>query len=114
MASATREVGAQQVRSKSCFHSLQNPYFGRYYRVYLNYYQPLKGATVMKKNIHPELHDVTAHCACGATFESRSTRNDITVTFCSACHPVYTGKQKFVDTAGRIEKFQSKFGKTKK
>jgi large subunit ribosomal protein L31 len=72
----------------------------------------------MKKDIHPELHEITAHCACGAAFKTRSTANDIHMTLCSHCHPFYTGDQKFVDTAGRIEKFQKKYAnagkKTKK
>ena len=65
----------------------------------------------MKKDLHPQLHDLTARCACGHTFEMQSTVDDIHVTLCSKCHPVYTGKQKFVDTAGRIQKFQQKYGK---
>jgi len=68
----------------------------------------------MKKGIHPELHEVTAQCACGNSVKTRSTVTDIHVTLCSACHPFYTGAQKFVDTAGRIEKFQKKFKKAKK
>ena len=67
----------------------------------------------MKKNIHPELHEVTARCACGNAFETRSTATDLKSTLCSACHPFYTGAQKFVDTAGRIEKFQRKYKKKK-
>lgn len=67
----------------------------------------------MKKGIHPELHDVTAHCVCGNTFQTRSTRNEIAMTLCSQCHPFYTGDQKLVDTAGQIEKFNKKFKKGK-
>lgn len=65
----------------------------------------------MKTDIHPELHPVMAHCACGNTFATRSTSSDLRVTICSHCHPYYTGAQKFVDTAGRIEKFERKFKK---
>ncbi len=68
----------------------------------------------MRKKIHPELHDVTATCTCGATFRMRSTDSAIKTTLCSQCHPFFTGKQKFVDAAGRIEKFEKKFGKAKK
>lgn len=68
----------------------------------------------MKKEIHPELFDVTATCTCGAMLQTRSTSKSIKTTLCSKCHPFYTGDQKFVDTAGRIEKFQAKFGKFKK
>jgi len=65
----------------------------------------------MKAKIHPEYTDVTVTCACGNTFITRSTLGkDIRVDICSACHPFYTGKQKFVDAAGRVEKFQRKFG----
>ncbi len=66
----------------------------------------------MKKNIHPELHEIIAHCACGAQFKTRSTKNELKVTLCSQCHPFFTGAQKFVDTAGRIEKFQKRYEKS--
>lgn len=65
----------------------------------------------MKKEIHPELFEVMASCACGNSFKTSSTKKDIHVTLCSACHPFYTGAQKFIDTAGRIEKFEKKFQK---
>lgn len=65
----------------------------------------------MKKNIHPEEHAITARCACGNALETNSTLPEIRVTICSACHPFYTGAQKFVDTAGRIEKFEKKYKK---
>ena len=65
----------------------------------------------MKTKTHPKYEDVTVTCACGNSFTTRSTRcRDIRVEICSACHPFYTGKQKFVDTAGRVEKFQRKYG----
>jgi large subunit ribosomal protein L31 len=67
----------------------------------------------MKKNLHPELHDVTAQCACGYSFVTSSTSPEIKVTICSHCHPFFTGATKFVDTAGRIEKFEKKFKKNK-
>lgn len=65
----------------------------------------------MKNSIHPEVFTLTAHCACGNEFETLSTRKQIRVTLCSACHPFFTGDQKFVDTAGRIEKFKKKYSK---
>ena len=65
----------------------------------------------MKEGIHPEYVETTVTCACGSTFKTRSTRKTITVDICSVCHPFYTGKQKFVDAAGRIERFQKKYGK---
>lgn len=65
----------------------------------------------MKKNIHPDLYEVDVVCACGNTFKTRSTSQEIHTTVCSACHPFFTGDQKFVDTAGRIEKFEKKYKK---
>ena len=65
----------------------------------------------MKKGIHPELHELTVRCACGNAFDTRSTSQELRVTICSQCQPFYTGATKFIDTAGRIEKFQKKFAK---
>lgn len=64
----------------------------------------------MKAGIHPEYVECEVSCACGHTFTTRSTRKRIHVDICSQCHPFFTGKQKFVDAAGRVEKFQRKFG----
>jgi len=63
----------------------------------------------MKEKIHPDYKDATVTCACGETFQTRSTRDKIAVSICSKCHPFYTGKEKYVDTARRIEKFQKKY-----
>lgn len=63
----------------------------------------------MKSEIHPEYNEVTAHCSCGNEFTTRSTAKQLKVDICSACHPFYTGKVKYVDTAGRVEKFQRKY-----
>ena len=63
----------------------------------------------MKTDIHPEYTLTNVHCSCGNQFFTRSTKDDLHVEICSACHPFYTGKQKFVDTAGRVERFQKKF-----
>lgn len=63
----------------------------------------------MKKDIHPEVYEVTAHCACGNEFKTTSTKKQLRVTICSKCHPFFTGAQKFVDTQGRIEKFKKKY-----
>jgi large subunit ribosomal protein L31 len=65
----------------------------------------------MKKNRHPELHEITARCACGKTFATISTKPELHVAICSNCHPLYTGEQKVLDTAGRIEKFNKRFKK---
>ena len=64
----------------------------------------------MKKGIHPDYVECTVTCGCGTTFKTRSTRPAINVEVCSSCHPFYTGKQKFVDTAGRVERFQRRYG----
>ncbi len=65
----------------------------------------------MKKGIHPEYKEVTITCACGNTIKTRSTSGkDMKVDICSACHPFFTGKQKYLDTTGRIEKFNRKYG----
>ncbi|MCE5256219.1 MAG: 50S ribosomal protein L31 [Spirochaetaceae bacterium] len=64
----------------------------------------------MKKGIHPKYELATITCACGNVIETRSTVKNIQVEICSACHPFFTGKQKLVDTAGRIERFNRKYG----
>ncbi|MCX8014063.1 MAG: 50S ribosomal protein L31 [Rectinema sp.] len=64
----------------------------------------------MKKGIHPKYELTTITCACGNVIETRSTVKNIQVEICSACHPFFTGKQKLVDTAGRIERFNKKYG----
>ncbi len=65
----------------------------------------------MKTGIHPEYQIATVHCSCGNTFETRSTKSEMRTELCSQCHPFYTGKQKMVDTGGRIERFERKYGK---
>ncbi len=64
----------------------------------------------MKPGIHPEYKKAVVHCSCGNTFETRSTRGDIHVEVCSACHPFFTGQQKIVDTEGRVERFYRRYG----
>ncbi len=68
----------------------------------------------MKAGIHPEVFETTITCACGAQFPTRSTRKKISVEICSACHPFFTGKQKLIDTAGRVERFRRKYEKVAK
>ncbi len=67
----------------------------------------------MKEGIHPKYVETTVTCGCGETFKTRSTKSKIAVEVCSKCHPFYTGKQKFVDSAGRVERFKQKFKWTK-
>jgi large subunit ribosomal protein L31 len=66
----------------------------------------------MKKGLHPELQVVTAICACGNTFVTRSTKSELRLEICSNCHPFFSGKQKLIDTAGRVERFNRRYGKT--
>lgn len=68
----------------------------------------------MKDGIHPEYFVANVTCACGNNFQTRSTRGDISVDVCSACHPFYTGKQKIVDTQGRVDRFRRKYGQLNK
>jgi len=68
----------------------------------------------VKPDIHPEYKEVTFACTCGNTIKTRSTGGDRRFDVCSACHPFYTGKQKLVDSAGRVDKYLRKYGKTKK
>ena len=63
----------------------------------------------MKPDIHPEYHDVMVVCACGNTFQTRSTKPEIRVEICSNCHPFYTGKQKLVDATGKVERFRQRY-----
>ena len=66
----------------------------------------------MKADIHPNYQRAAVQCACGNTFETRSTRADIHVEICAQCHPFFTGKQKLVDSAGRVERFKTRYQKT--
>ncbi len=66
----------------------------------------------MKADIHPEYSEINVTCSCGNSFKTRSTRaGDLTLDVCSDCHPFYTGKQKMLDSAGRVDKFRQKYGK---
>lgn len=67
----------------------------------------------MKEKIHPEYFETTVICSCGETFTTRSTKKELHVEICSKCHPFYSGKQKLVDSGGRVERFQKKYGRTK-
>jgi large subunit ribosomal protein L31 len=68
----------------------------------------------MKKKLHPTYESLTVRCACGNTIETRSTKKNVHLEICSSCHPFFTGRQKFIDTDGRIDKFKKKYTKTKK
>lgn len=68
----------------------------------------------MKKGIHPEIFDIDINCACGNSIKTRSTEKKINLDICSKCHPFFTGKQKFVDIAGRIDKFKQRYEKKNK
>ena len=64
----------------------------------------------MKSSIHPTYVETVIVCACGATYRTRSTRDNIKIGICAACHPFFTGEQKFIDTAGRVDKFRRRYG----
>ena len=64
----------------------------------------------MREGIHPEYFDVDVRCACGATWKTRSTKKELRLEICSNCHPFFTGKQKLIDTEGRVERFMKKYG----
>lgn len=64
----------------------------------------------MKQGIHPDYKKATVHCACGNTFETGSVKEELRVEICSECHPFFTGRQKFVDKGGRVDKFKKKYG----
>ena len=64
----------------------------------------------MKEGIHPNYQEVEVRCACGSTFKTRSTKPDLHLEICSACHPFFTGRQKLIDTEGRVERFTKRFG----
>lgn len=64
----------------------------------------------MKKGIHPDYKQVTVHCACGNSFTTGSVKDELRVEICSECHPFFTGRQKFVDAGGRVDKFKKKYG----
>ena len=68
----------------------------------------------MKAGIHPEYITCVVKCSCGNTFETHSTKSELHVELCSQCHPFYTGKQKLVDTGGRIDRFERRYGKRRK
>jgi large subunit ribosomal protein L31 len=67
----------------------------------------------MKTGLHPNYELATVHCSCGNTFTTRSTKNELHSELCNECHPFYTGKQKLVDTGGRVERFQRRYGERK-
>ena len=67
----------------------------------------------MKAGLHPDYNETTITCTCGAVYHTRSTRKNIKIGICAACHPFFTGEQKFIDTAGRVEKFSRRYGSVK-
>ena len=68
----------------------------------------------MKTDIHPSYNDTKVSCSCGNTFTTKSTKPELRVELCNECHPFYTGKQKLVDTGGRVERFERRYGRRKK
>ena len=94
----TSNHGSTCARAKQVLNSLS---------LYLKEQELIK----MKKDIHPEYKQSSVTCACGSIFQTYSTVGDLKVEICSACHPFFTGKQKLVDSAGRVEKFLKKYNK---
>jgi len=80
------------------------------YQVRLREYPGERGEDKMKEGLHPNYQQTTIRCACGNVIETGSTKKDIRVEVCSKCHPFYTGKQKMVDTGGRVSRFNKKYG----
>lgn len=68
-------------------------------------------AVVMKSGIHPDYVEANVRCSCGNTFTTRSTKSELRVELCNECHPFYTGKQKLVDSGGRVERFERRYGR---
>lgn len=66
----------------------------------------------MKEKIHPQYHEITVSCSCGEQFKTRSTKKELRLEICSSCHPFYTGKQKLIDTAGRVDRFNKKYARS--
>jgi len=98
-------VNNEIIKNGDCFHFLTKR--GQKRTV------PIFREAKMKKDIHPEFVECTITCACGNTFMTRSAKKEIRVEICSQCHPFFTGKQKFIDSAGRVEKFKKKYGDIK-
>jgi large subunit ribosomal protein L31 len=76
----------------------------------MGFYMRMNRGEIMKKGIHPEYHECTVTCACGATFQTGSVKKEMKVDICSKCHPFFTGKQKLVDTGGRVDRFNKRYG----
>jgi large subunit ribosomal protein L31 len=66
----------------------------------------------VKEKIHPQYHEITVSCSCGEQFKTRSTKKELRLDICSSCHPFYTGKQKLIDTAGRVDRFNKKYARS--
>jgi large subunit ribosomal protein L31 len=77
---------------------------------FINVVSHLSEVKTMQEGIHPKYGSATVRCACGETFETGSTKPELRVEICSQCHPFFTGKQKLVDTGGRVDKFKKKYG----
>jgi len=94
------------------FQPKADPSFGGHYRSISCGF--INGGKAMKEKIHPNYKESTIICACGEVIHTRSTKPNMRIDICSKCHPFFTGKQRFVDSAGRVEKFMKKYGKKDK
>jgi large subunit ribosomal protein L31 len=106
---ASREWELQFVNCPAIAHEEPNGYDARLF--FSNVSVRTEGCRKMKSNIHPEYDDINVTCSCGNTFTTRSTlKGDLHIEVCSQCHPFYTGKQKILDSGGRVERFRRKYG----
>ena len=78
--------------------------------MYTFFFVPVAEELTVKPGIHPKYHEVEVRCACGNTFKTKSTKPELHLEICSACHPFFTGRQKLIDTEGRVERFTKKYG----
>jgi large subunit ribosomal protein L31 len=78
--------------------------------VYTFFFVPVAEELTVKPGIHPKYHDVEVRCACGNTFKTKSTKPELHLEICSNCHPFFTGRQKLIDTEGRVDRFTKRFG----
>ena len=110
---APREAGPTESLSRSLTSLYPAPYHDSFViSAVLPTVDTYEREEVMKPGIHPEYTEITVTCACGESFKTRSTKKgDLHVEICSACHPFFTGKQKLVDTAGRVDRFNKRYGK---
>jgi large subunit ribosomal protein L31 len=103
--------GNQTAVTRAYLHGFAKAITSAIFRLYSPFSHYLNEVKFMKTEIHPKYQQVQVHCACGETWTTGSTKKELRVEICSKCHPFFTGKQKLVDSAGRIDRFQKKYAK---